>query len=288
MRKMMLEGINVMLLVLITLATLFSCTLDASAVKNASEREMSSRVARMIDETMAQMMDSSVAEFLTPEQVAELEGVKDSTQGLDGRSIVSRMLEEEQGEEVLSYSYTMITSDDVDEILASARPLVGEEEYGKLVQQVDEIEARAMEAYERASRAMSGEQQKKFYKELQGLVTKAVVLLTAALVYALIPNVMVWGKVSAACVAAVCAGVLASGVMAIVGYKTVDKGEDFDFLTWLKSVGEDAYAEWAIASSVIATSAAAGKSPVITALILAALALYQCFDEGVALFEIAS
>ena len=111
---------------------------------------------------------------------------------------------------------------------------------------------------------------------------------TAALVYALIPNVMVWGKVSAACVAAVCAGVLASGVMAIVGYKTVDKGEDFDFLTWLKSVGEDAYAEWAIASSVIATSAAAGKSPVITALILAALALYQCFDEGVALFEIAS
>ena len=272
MRKMMLEGINVMLLVLITLATLFSCTLDASAVKNASEREMSSRVARMIDETMAQMMDSSVAEFLTPEQVAELEGVKDSAQGLDGRSIVSRMLEEEQGEEVLTYSYTAITSDDVDEILASARPLVGEEEYGKLVQQANEIEARAMEAYERASRAMSGEQQKKFYKELQGLVTKAVVLLTAALVYALIPNVMVWGKVSAACVAAV----------------TVDKGEDFDFLTWLKSVGEDAYAEWAIASSVIATSAAAGKSPVITALILAALALYQCFDEGVALFEIAS
>ena len=231
MRKMMLEGINVMLLVLITLATLFSCTLDASAVKNASEREMSSRVARMIDETMAQMMDSSVAEFLTPEQVAELEGVKDSAQGLDGRSIVSRMLEEEQGEEVLTYSYTAITSDDVDEILASARPLVGEEEYGKLVQQANEIEARAMEAYERASRAMSGEQQKKFYKELQGLVTKAVVLLTAALVYALIPNVMVWGKVSAACVAAVCAGVLASGVMAIVGYKTVDKGEDFDFLT---------------------------------------------------------
>lgn len=288
MRKMMLKGINVMLLVLMTLATLFSCTLDASAVKTVSEREMSSRVARMIDETMAQMMDSSVAEFLTPEQVAELEAVKDSTQGLDGRSIVSRMLEEEQGEEVLSYSYTMITSDDVDEILASARPLVGEVEYGKLVQQVDEIEARAMEAYEGASRAMSGEQQKKFYKELQGLVTKAVVLLTAALVYALIPNVMVWGKVSAACVAAVCAGVLASGVMAIVGYKTVDKGEDFDFLTWLKSVGEDAYAEWAIASSVIATSAAAGKSPVITALILAALALYQCFDEGVALFEIAS
>ena len=288
MRKMMLEGINVMLLVLITLATLFSCTLDASAVKNASEREMSSRVARMIDETMAQMMDNSVAEFLTPEQVAELEGVKDSAQGLDGRSIVSRMLEEEQGEEVLTYSYTAITSDDVDEILASARPLVGEEEYGKLVQQANEIEARAMEAYERASRAMSGEQQKKFYKELQGLVTKAVVLLTAALVYALIPNVMVWGKVSAACVAAVCAGVLASGVMAIVGYKTVDKCEDFDFLTWLKSVGEDAYAEWAIASSVIATSAAAGKSPVITALILAALALYQCFDEGVALFEIAS
>lgn len=284
-RNVLTRGINVMLLVLMTLTTLFSCTLDAEAARKAGEREMSSRVARLIDEQMTRLMSDSVASLLSPQDMEELRAVTEPVRGLDGRNVVSRMLEEENGQAYLEYTYTIATSSDMDEILSSARPLMSSEEFGRLEEQVEQLESRSARFFEQRSRAMSTEQQKKFYKELQSLVVKAVVLLTAAIVYALVPKAVVWGKVSAACVAAVAAGVLASGVMTFVGYKNYG-GEDFDFVSWLQSVVEDSYAEWAIAASVIATASAAGRSPLMTALILVALAAYQVFDEAQDMYKI--
>ena len=284
-RNVLTRGINVMLLVLMTLTTLFSCTLDAEAARKAGEREMSSRVARLIDEQMTRLMSDSVASLLSPQDMEELRAVTEPVRGMDGRNVVSRMLEEENGQAYLEYTYTIATSSDMDEILSSARPLMSSEEFGKLEEQVEQLESRSARFFEQRSRAMSTEQQKKFYKELQSLVVKAVVLLTAAIVYALVPKAVVWGKVSAACVAAVAAGVLASGVMTFVGYKNYG-GEDFDFVSWLQSVVEDSYAEWAIAASVIATASAAGRSPLMTALILVALAAYQVFDEAQDMYKI--
>ena len=284
-RNVLTRGINVMLLVLMTLTTLFSCTLDAEAARKAGEREMSSRVARLIDEQMTRLMSDSVASLLSPQDMEELRAVTEPVRGMDGRNVVSRMLEEENGQAYLEYTYTIATSSDMDEILSSARPLMSSEEFGRLEEQVEQLESRSVRFFEQRSRAMSTEQQKKFYKELQSLVVKAVVLLTAAIVYALVPKAVVWGKVSAACVAAVAAGVLASGVMTFVGYKNYG-GEDFDFVSWLQSVVEDSYAEWAIAASVIATASAAGRSPLMTALILVALAAYQVFDEAQDMYKI--
>ena len=284
-RNVLTRGINVMLLVLMTLTTLFSCTLDAEAARKAGEREMSSRVARLIDEQMTRLMSDSVASLLSPQDMEELRAVTEPVRGLDGRNVVSRMLEEENGQAYLEYTYTIATSSDMDEILSSARPLMSSEEFGRLEEQVEQLESRSVRFFEQRSRAMSTEQQKKFYKELQSLVVKAVVLLTAAIVYALVPKAVGWGKVSAACVAAVAAGVLASGVMTFVGYKNYG-GEDFDFVSWLQSVVEDSYAEWAIAASVIATASAAGRSPLMTALILVALAAYQVFDEAQDMYKI--
>ena len=284
-RNVLTRGINVMLLVLMTLTTLFSCTLDAEAARKAGEREMSSRVARLIDEQMTRLMSDSVASLLSAQDMEELRAVTEPVRGMDGRNVVSRMLEEENGQAYLEYTYTIATSSDMDEILSSARPLMSSEEFGRLEEQVEQLESRSARFFEQRSRAMSTEQQKKFYKELQSLVVKAVVLLTAAIVYALVPKAVVWGKVSAACVAAVAAGVLASGVMTFVGYKNYG-GEDFDFVSWLQSVVEDSYAEWAIAASVIATASAAGRSPLMTALILVALAAYQVFDEAQDMYKI--
>ena len=203
----------------------------------------------------------------------------------DGRSVVSRTLAEEGGEEYLKYSYTSITSSDPQEILRSARSLVPLKEYEQLEAQVGEIESRSRAFFHDNSRAMNNEQRKKFYNELQALVVKAVVLLTAAVVYACVPKVMVWGKVSAACVAAVAAGILASGIMTVVGYRTIDS-DSYDFPSWLTSVYEDSFAQWAIASSVITASAAAGRTPVVTALILVAFTVYDVFDEAKAMFKI--
>lgn len=279
MKEFCLKGVNAALLVLISLSTLFSCTLDANAVKNAGESEMTGRVARMIDEQLTYLMSEDVAHLLSDEELALL-----MTEP-DGRSIVSRALEEEGGEKYIEYSYTAVTSDNADEILRSARELIPEDEYEKLEAQVDEVHSRSRAFFLENSRAMNNEQRKKFYNELQSLVVKAVVLLTAAVVYACIPTVVVWGKVSAACVAAVAAGILASGIMTVVGYRSIDS-DSYDFPSWLTSVYEDSFAQWAIASSVITASAAAGRSPVITALILVAFTVYDVFDEARAMFNI--
>ena len=276
MKEFCLKGMNAALLVLISLSTLFSCTLDANAVKNAGESEMTGRVARMIDEQLAFLMSEDVAHLLSDEELALL------MTNPDGRSIVSRALEEEDGEKYIEYSYTAVTSGNPDEILRSARDLIPEEEYEKLEAQVDEVHSRSRAFFLENSRAMNNEQRKKFYNELQSLVVKAVVLLTAAVVYACIPTVVVWGKVSAACVAA---GILASGIMTVVGYRSIDS-DSYDFPSWLTSVYEDSFAQWAIASSVITASAAAGRSPVVTALILVAFTVYDVFDEAKAMFKI--
>lgn len=287
MKELCLKTVNALLVGVLCLMTLFSCTLEASAVHAVSQSERSSRVARMIDQQLTMMMSSDVADILTPEQVAAYDSFKQSVADADGRTIVSRMLEEEKGEDYLNLSYTLLTSDDVNQIISSARPLVPQGEYEQLKAEVEKIEESAARHYRIVSRAMSTEQQAKVYKELQGLVVKAVVLLTAAVVYAIIPNVMVWGKVSAACVASVCAGILASGIMTVVGYARYGESEeDFDFPSWLKSVYDDSFAQWAIASSVIATTAAAGKSPVMTSLILVAFALYNVFDESSAMYKL--
>lgn len=287
MKELCLKTVNALLVGVLCLMTLFSCTLEASAVHAVSQSERSSRVARMIDQQLTMMMSSDVADILTPEQVAAYDSFKQSVADADGRTIVSRMLEEEKGEDYLNLSYTLLTSDDVNQIISSTRPLVPQGEYEQLKAEVEKIEENAARHYRIVSRAMSTEQQAKVYKELQGLVVKAVVLLTAAVVYAIIPNVMVWGKVSAACVASVCAGILASGIMTVVGYARYGESEeDFDFPSWLKSVYDDSFAQWAIASSVIATTAAAGKSPVMTSLILVAFALYNVFDEASAMYKL--
>ena len=74
--------------------------------------------------------------------------------------------------------------------------------------------------------------------------------------------------------------------MTVIGYQRYG-GDEFDFLSWIKSVCEDSYAEWAIAASVISTAAAAELSPVMAALVLIAFATYQVFDEAQTMYAIA-
>ena len=145
MRNICIKGLNITLLALITLSTLFSCTLDASASARTTELEKTSRVARMIDETLGSLMSESVAEALDEEGLAELMAITGETEGMDGRGIVARMLEGEDGREILDYTYLAITSQDADEILESARPLVDQDDYLELKSQTAEIKARAME-----------------------------------------------------------------------------------------------------------------------------------------------
>lgn len=271
--KICISTVNIIMLVLMTLSMLFGCTLEAAGTTQTSREVIHSRVARMIDEEL-----ENVLPYL--EEEIELPVTRDVLSSYSGEEIVSRALAEEGGEEYIMFSYELMSATDSKSVLSAAKDLIPEEEYKLLEEKVREEEEKARTLYEETSRKlnMSTAQQKAFYKDLKKMVVKSVVLLTAAVVYAFIPHVVVWGKVTAACAVAVGAGVLASAIMTFLEYKQFDTTlPSFD--EWILTLKDDAYAAWALAASVIATSAAAKRSAVVTGLILAAFAVYHVMED---------
>lgn len=269
--KIGINCVNLFMLLIMTLSLLFGCTLEASGAVQTSRNEINSRVARIIDQEL-----ENVLPYLEEEITLD----KNEILALSGEEIVSRALSEEGGEEYVEFSYEMMTATTTDEVIEAARDLITEEDYEMLKAQAAEEEERAMQLYYENSRKlnMTTAQQKAFYKDLKAMVIKAVVLLAAAIVYACIPHVIVWGKVTAACAVAVGAGILASGILTVLEHKQFDTAlPSFD--EWILTLKDDSYAAWALAASVIATCTAANRSPVVTGLILAAFAIYHVMED---------
>ena len=278
--KMKIEKlVALMLLIVMSFSTLVGCTLDAAAAGKVSEKEIQSRVARIIDEELENVLP--LLEENDDLEFTDSTGRSIDIRSLKGSDIVARAIED-GGEEYINFSYKVLTATTTDEIVKSAKGLVSDEDYQMLVEKAKEEEEHAARIFEEQSRQMTMAQQKELYKDLKKLVIKAVVLLTAGLVYACIPKVMVWGKVSAACAVAVAAGVVASGIMTFFEYRRFGiPGDDLpSFESWLESIYKDSYSAWALAASMIATGTAAKRSPVVTGLIIAAFSLYGVL-EGV-------
>ena len=262
---------NIVMLVFMTSFLLFSCTMEAESLTAAVEGEVKSRVARAIDSQLEDVIPQ-----IKDDIAGDIEDI-DLLYQANGEYIVARAIEE-GGMDYLVFSDKITRANTTDEILSAAKPVLPEEEYKVLLERVEEEESKARALYEECSRAMTSAQQKAFYKDLKKMVVKAVVLLTAGLVYACIPKAMVWGKVSAACAVSVAAGIAASGILNVMEYYRY--GKEFDSLdTWLKDVYSSAYGEWALASTVIATGTAAKRSPVVTGLIIIAYALYGVLEN---------
>lgn len=262
---------NIVMLVFMTSFLLFSCTMEAESLTAAVEGEVKSRVARAIDSQLEDVIPQ-----IKDDIAGDIEDI-DLLYQANGEYIVARAIEE-GGMDYLVFSDKITRASTTDEILSAAKPVLPEEEYKVLLERVEEEESKARALYEECSRAMTSAQQKAFYKDLKKMVVKAVVLLTAGLVYACIPKAMVWGKVSAACAVSVAAGIAASGILNVMEYYRY--GKEFDSLdTWLKDVYSSAYGEWALASTVIATGTAAKRSPVVTGLIIIAYALYGVLEN---------
>ena len=106
MKNLTVRIVNLFLLAVLSLLTLFSCTLDAVAAKRAGELEMTSRVARVVDDQLARLAGDTLTEdleaegiVLTSEQDDGISRLVSQAQGLSGTTIVSRMMEEENGKE---------------------------------------------------------------------------------------------------------------------------------------------------------------------------------------------
>ncbi len=277
MKNVLGKSLNIFMLFVMVCSLCLGCTLEASAEAKKQRSEINSRVARMIDETFADMDVNVVSLLKEDTDLASLYDV-DVIASLSGEEIVSRALEEKGGEQYVDFSYEVLSSTDTNDILAAAKPLIPDKEYQELKAKVEEQEARAIELFEESARALSTEEQKAFYKDLKKMVVKAVVLLTAGIVYAFIPKVMVWGKVSAACVAAVAAGILASSILTVFQYRNFEN-EMPAFEAWIEGLYQDSYASWAIAATMISTGTASKQSPVIIGVILAAFSLYGVIKD---------
>jgi hypothetical protein len=105
------------------------------------------------------------------------------------------------------------------------------------------------------------------------------VLLVAGIVYACIPNVIFWGKVTAAAAISVAAGIVATTVMSIYRYYKYDNESlSSSFQDWLTDVTTEPAAAFAVATSMISVGKTMTTSPVVTGLIIIVFSIYQVMD----------
>lgn len=256
---------------LLLIAAICSCSMNLSGPEALSDRMLLTRSSRLIEVYLEDVARAMTEEDL-PGFSAEYE------KGFTAEDVASRTLAEEGGREYLEFTLYADDYGSVDEVLNAASNLAPESELEGVRAEIDELEKRLYEGVEDEVRAMSSAQKKAFYSELRKLVVKAAVLLTAAIVYACVPNMVFWGKVSAASAVAIAAGVLAATLMSIIEYARTGTSS-VTFEEWCKEISSEPAAAWAIASGIIATNTAMGRSPVTAALIIAVFGIYGIIDD---------
>ena len=262
-------------LLLIAATFAVSCSMPVAGPGKISESALISASGRAIDIYLDDVR--AIIEEDLPTR-----GILD---GLDGYDIATRAMEEENGREYLEFTLETSSYESVDAVLDSAEGLLDAEELEEIRVQVGEAEARLMEVMEPYARVLSPSQEEEFYNDLKKLVIKSAVLLTAAAVYAFVPSVIVWGKVTAAAAVAIAAGVMATSIMSIVEYYKIDMDAGEAFEDWLADVATKPFVYWGIASAMLNLGKAMGRSPVLSSVILVIFTIFGVVNEAKSMLE---
>jgi len=266
---------NVVCILLI--ASLSGCSVGWEQKRNPAvdDSELFPALARIIDEQWA-----VVAPFLEEELAIEatLHG-RAMGESPDASRLVELILEEDSGRDYMQFCYAVAMGTDPSTVVELARELLPKEEYDELRLRVEETE-RSMRGFMiEQSRALPPNQRAAFMRDLQKLVTKTVVLLVAGIVYACIPNVVFWGKVTAASAIAVAAGIVATTVLSIYRFYQYNSDElSISFQEWIVDVTTDPAAAYAMASSMMTVGKTMVNGPVVTGLVIAVFSIYQVMD----------
>jgi len=196
----------------------------------------------------------------------------------DPEEVIERMLEEEGGTEYLSFCFSAAVTGDSRAVLDKAKELLPEEVYNELLAEVDQVESELSRQFESSARELNDENREDFMRDMQQLISRTIVLLTASVVYAFMPHFMIFGKVSAAAAISVAAGAVAVTVMSIYRYYTFGGELMASFEEWLKAVATEPKVSYALATSVISMATAMEMSPVSCGIILGVFAIYQAVD----------
>ena len=206
---------------------------------------------------------------------------------IDPEMVVSNMLDEyDEDVGYLRFFHAAAVAADPDLVLETARALVPEDLYAQLVERSESARSVIIRESAEASRTLSDEDRPAFMKDMQQLITRTIVLLAASAVYACMPTVMFWGKISAAAAVSVATGAVAVTVMSIYRYYQYGGEVSTSFEEWLKAVSTEPQASYALAASVISVGTSMELNPVCCGLILAVFSIYQAVDMLKTIMEV--
>lgn len=276
--KKRIEMMNRLLAGLVLMAFLFvSCNANyAPSFKDSiTDAQMKPVVSKVIDGQMKYIKD-----YLDDDLRERIDGM---TKGSDlvGKDIVELTLEETGGRDYLDFCYAMNAtqaSDSPDAVLETAKSLLSKQDYEDLCARASDLtkslEAKGMEM---VAKGIPLDQQEAFYKDLKILITRAIVLLAAGIVYAAMPGVIFWGKVSAAAAISIGAGLVAISVMSIYEYCRFGSGDESEkeFDEWFKDVISIPKADFALTVSITTIAEAMELGPVPTGIIICVFAVYN-------------
>jgi hypothetical protein len=273
MRKRSIVLTNVVSLWLIV--SLLGCSLAWEPVVNPQldEKEIVPIVAKVVEEQLA------VVQPILDEHGVLSDTARNLVGSESGTMIVEHMLQEELGSDYLRFCHAVASGADPSVLLGEAEGLMPQEAYTELSAKMSTTERTMLSFGEAQSRAIPPSQRPAFMRDLQKLVTKTLVLMIAGIVYACIPNIVFWGKITAAAAVSVAAGVAATTIMSIYRhYKYSDESLSVSFQEWIVDVTTDPAAAYAIATSMMTVGKTMTNGPVVTGLILVVFSIYQVMD----------
>ncbi len=265
---------------MLAIAMLVSCAVpvtgpgpvSASALVSAAAKAMSGEgIADSVSKALSSQFSGN------PDWQEALEALADG----DGQTIAAKALDE-GSEEYLEFCIAANEAESVDDILEAAEGLAPASELEKVRKQAEGFETKALRYYQENAKLIPPSQRDEFYSDLTNLAITATVLITAAIVYWAVPDVILWGKVTAAAAVAVTAAVAAAFILAVVEHYSADgdKNAYNTFMDWLETVATDVSATWAVTASVITLGASLGREPVVTSIVLVIFALFGVSDEA--------
>ncbi len=252
---------------------LTSCSPQLASNKKIEKEKLLSESSRLINQCYSDVRAIMIKEGEYSEEEFNSHGI------LDGEELTRNLYQEENGKELLELLCLSQNAEDVDEVLSKAKGFLDKDQYNELENKSREVEKKFKEEGKRIARGLNPGEKEQFYKDLRSVTVKSIVLLTAAIVYACIPKVMFWGKVSAASAVSIAAGVVASTLITILEWSDKDLQQDSEaFKNWLDNVTSEPIAAWALAQGVINTQSAISTNYVTGALVLFVFAIYHITD----------
>jgi len=276
------EFLNAIVAVIL-LGAITSCTAEVETMKSWETGTVKSVVSKSIDDEMQYIKPN-----LEPDLQARIDGTAKGGQ-LSGREIVDLTIQEKSGD-YIDFCYTVNCDGETDSeaVIESARAVLPEDRYLQLREEAKNIEKTLMEKGEIMAKDLPESQKEEFYKDLKALVTRTVVLVAAGIVYICIPNVVLWGKVSAAAAISVAAGFVAYATMTIYekyrfGISKEDRSRSIN--DWAKeflSVPQADFTLTAVAASMAATIA---DGPVVKGIVILVFAATNALDTWNAMMK---